>query len=280
MNQALDHPEDAVSAVRQWLLTHNDGQLTEDELHRLVYTIVIYVRRSKRPLADAVPRICKHFLEHGQFVHQLLADPASQDWQVVLTQVISYATAHPYFPAPEQASDWPDLDAYDDIRRKLPSYNFEGPLDRWINVTVVRRLTRFWRDQQAIKVGGAGFQRGKRSDDGPAPLRVRHIPLDEPLNEGLTLGERLEAAGPAVDNQIEMEELERMVSQAVELYAANKHDPELAALWRMIVDQEYKLREVAETFDLTIGQTYHRYLQLRDHLRADPQISSWFDTSE
>lgn len=279
MNQQRDNSEDMALTVSRWLLEHYPDQLTEDKILGLTQVISIYVRRSKLPLDASVPKICTHFMQDGPFVHQLLADPDGQGWQVVLEQIISFATAHPYYPTAEQANSWPDLDAYEDIRRKLPSYNFEGPLDHWINATVVRRLTRFWRDQQALKAGGGGFRSAaERSNTSqPAPSRVQHVSLHPDTDDDVPLAERMVAEQPAVDNQVEMAELERLVTRAVDLYATNKFDPQLRELWHALADQEYKLREVAEQLGLTVGQVYHRYLQLRAHLRADPEISNWFD---
>ena len=191
----------------------------------------------------------------------------------MLHQVISYAARQSQFPNDAEATNWPDLDAYSDIQHKIASYNFEGNFDHWITVTVANRLRRFWRDQQAIRVGGPGIRtkahREREGDNAPsAPPRASVVAL--PLN-GLA-EQRIATNDELVAEQVEAAELRRIVAHSLTVMGAQKQDTQLPLLWFALVDQQLKLREIAARFDLTISQVHRRIESMRTHLRQDPAL--------
>ncbi len=275
MTEQHDKKLDVLQATAEYLRSRHGSNCDEANIQRLARIISFYVRRSKLPESVAIPKITTHFLQDGPLVHTLLSDPDAQEWQIVLEQVITFATGHSYYPSSEDAVSWPDLDAYEDIRQKLPSYNFEGPLYHWVNVAVVRRLSRFWRDRQSLRSGGRGFSQSQEQLNKP---RINHISLDTDIDSSdMISSPYLETDPDVVPDAVEAIELEHLVKKAVDAYATDKFDPTLPALWHALADKAYKLREIAEELGLTIGQVYHRYLSLRAHLRADHEIAKWFD---
>lgn len=253
------------------------------ELIALVDAITPYLERSLLPLPVAVARITSNYLRDGARVRQLLVSQDAPEWQTVLTQVCSFATQNRKYPSDIDASSWPDLDAFEDIRRKLHSYNFEGSFDNWILVTVVRRLARFWRDQQSLRMGGAGLlQRAEREaarelGDQHGGPRARQRSLDQLHDHDLQL---IETFQPSVAELVETAELQRLLDHKVRAYAAARNDPTLALIWHGVVNQRLKLREVAAHFGLSIAQVNRRIEQVRAHLRQDPTLIHWLKTTD
>lgn len=283
----MDRQHDEFSAISSSILrlleTTHTAPISRAELATLAEEIATYVLRSRRPPAQAIPLITKNYLTDGKRVKDLLHGRDEASWQDVLGQVIKFATAHPYYPQPEEATSSPDLEAYTDIRRSLPSYNFEGTLDSWIAATVVRRLTRFWRDRQALRVGGNGFQdRQTREAQRLAGVVTTSPRKNERSLEGLTIAgtpyaDELAANQPETASVVEEREMYRLVDMVLEQYAAEQLDPRLSSMWRESVHDEHKLREIAARHGLTIGQVNHRLSQIRGALQQDPRVRQWFD---
>ena len=105
------------------------SSLDHAAIETLARSIMPYLQRSHLPLDDAVSKISSYYLQDGARVTKLMADPCAPEWQAVLTHVLAFATKHALYPNDIDATSWPDLDAYQDIQLKLPSYNFDGSLD-------------------------------------------------------------------------------------------------------------------------------------------------------
>jgi hypothetical protein len=283
-----EHPaaQDDPDAVLRSIQAECGAQLTQADLPALLDAIAPYLQRTALPLSLAIPRIAGNYLRDGTRVRKLLSSPDEPEWQCVLEQVHAFATHHRMFPADSDATTWPDLDAFEDIRRKLDSYNFEGTFDSWIGVTVVRRLTRFWRDQQALRMGGAGIQpkavREAAREQGsyqPGP-RARQRSLDELQHDEVQLVELLQADQPSVAEQVEAAELQRLLNRQVHAFATARNDPALASIWHAVVNQHMKLREVGVQFGLSIAQVNRRIEQVREFLRHDPSLIHWLKTAD
>jgi DNA-directed RNA polymerase specialized sigma24 family protein len=252
----------------------------------LARAITPYVARSQLSLHAAVCTIVPHYLKEGQRVRRLLADPAAEEWQVVLTKVITFARRHTLAPDESKMTGAPDLDAYGDIQRNLASYNFEAPFDSWVAAIVTRRLQRFWRDRAALRAGGGGFMQQvllEVDHYSPAPARrprVVHLSLDVLAGVGSDLFDRLAVTQPSVAEAVEATELAQMVAAIVDSYAGHKHDPALAQIWGAIFDQNLKPREAADCFGLSVSQIYRRIGQVRTYLRQDVQLRQWLDPGD
>lgn len=274
------------AAVLDLLQAECGADFDQAELVALVPAITPYLERSLLPLPVAVVRITHHYLRDGARVRRLLANPDEPEWQTVLELVYRFATHNRMYPSDIEASSWPDLDAFDDIRRKLRSYNFEGSFDSWILVTVVRRLARFWRDQQSLRMGGTGIvPRAEREaaralgsyQTGP---RASQRSLDQLHDHDHPLLDLLEAAQPSVADLVETAELQRLLDHSVQAYAARRNDPTLALIWHAVINQRMKLREVAVQFGLSIAQVNRRIEHIRTHLRQDPTLLHWLNSAE
>lgn len=282
MTQPPDTSVDLVSVTRDWLNTQYGPDLPAATQDGLTSAIVVYLRRSRYPALTILPRIAGNYLQDGSRVHALLADSQAAEWQSIMQQVVAFAMAHPYYPDIEDAISAPDLDAYEDIRRNLSSYNFECPLDGWINTVVLRRLLRFWRDRQALRAGGNGFvskidREAQRSGELPTAIRPnQHVSLDVLLDESL-VGPQIEVREPAVQDAVEGIVLEDLVGRVIEALAVQMRDPSLPGIWEAIVVHERKLREVAAMYNLSISQVHYRIRQISHHLRKHPEIVGWFD---
>lgn len=252
-------------------------------LETLEGAIEPYLQRTRLPRVEAVQRISMNYLQDGARVKQLLSDSTGDEWQVILAQVVEFARQHALYPKDIEATSWPDLDAYEDIRRKLPSYNFEGSLDSWLTVTVVNRLRRYWRDQQALRVGGIGFAHIvelRRSVDGDLLRRAQRLSLDALTRDGFLLIDTMESTEPLIEDMVENAELRALVEQQVNAFATRKNDPLLSNIWYLAMDQQLKLREIAEQSGLSISQVHRRIQQVRDYLRENPRLREWLDVSK
>lgn len=282
MTQQSDAFPDVVTATSDWLHSTYGAGLTPLEIEGLTAAIVVYVRRSRYPARDIIPRIVENYIKDGTRVHELLADSDANAWKAIMQQIITFATAHPYYPTIEDATSSPDLDAYEDIQRNLASYNFECPLDRWINTVVIRRLLRFWRDRQSLRAGGVGFlakevrDAQRRGDEVDSGRRISHISLDGMVDDA-PVSEQIEAPQPAIYDIVEGTVLEKLVEQLVGSYAMHVDEPDLPKLWRSIVLDELKLREVAEMYNMTINQIHYRVQQINRYLSKHPDILGWRD---
>jgi hypothetical protein len=199
----------------------------------------------------------------------------------VLSHVVAYARSRSLFPQDQDATGWPDLDAYDDIRERLHEYNFEGPLDAWMSVVISSRLRRYWRDRQALSAGGGGFKSASERDTARAAgfpvARILHLSLDQPLgDDDRAVSEWLTHATPLVAETVEDAELSRIVAAEVKALAS-RGDPLLAEIWNAVVDRQMRLREAAECYGLTISQTHRRVERVRTHLKHSPQVRQWLE---
>lgn len=279
--QRSDRSQAAPTCVRCLLQMQYGTQLTAAEQTALATAITPYLNRTRLPLARAVRTIATNYLRDGARVERLMHSPTSPEWELVLQHVISYATRQSHFPSDAEARNWPDLDAYSDIQQRITSYNFEGTFDHWVTATVANRLRRFWRDQQAIRVGGPGI-RQRRPCDGELsgassprpPAYVVAIPLD-----GLT-EQSIPADEESVAERIEAGELRRLVAHSLATFAAQKQDTQLPLLWFALVEQRLKLREIAACFGLTISQVHRRIEYMRAHLQRDLRVQMWLQASD
>lgn len=276
---------DILLATANYIENIYGDSLDQNLLQALTSAIACYVRRSRYPPLTILPQIVDHYIQDGPRVHALLADSDPAEWQRIMQQVVAFASAHPYYPDIEDAISAPDLDAYEDIRRNLSSYNFEAPLDDWIETVVLRRLLRFWRDRQSLRAGGSGFlskmdREAQRSGELPtASRRNQHVSLDVFLDEA-PLVQQFETRDPAVQDVVESIVLEDLVEALIESLAVKTHDPSLPGIWKAIVIQDHKLREVAAMYNLTISQVHYKIRQLSSYLKSHPKIYYWFHESE
>lgn len=280
MELQADNPSD-LSRVPDMLQPLVGAELTPTELATLVGNIRPYLNRTRLPLEHAVPRIAGHFLRDGARVRELLAARESPAWQDILMHVVAFARSSSLFPEPWEVTSWPDLDAYEDIRERLPEYNFEGSLDAWMAVVITSRLRRYWRDRNALSAGGGGFLTSDERDAariaGVPVAGVRHLSLDLPAQDSeLTLAEWLPMTTQTVAETVEGDELCRIVAAEVDAFAA-QDDPLLADVWHAVFDQHLRLREAAESYGLTVSQTHRRVERMRNHLRRSPQVRRWFE---
>jgi RNA polymerase sigma factor (sigma-70 family) len=251
----------------------------------LAEEIAPYVERSRMPLEEAVEKIAPNYLRDGQRVQLLLSQPSSPDWDMVLEQVIAFASKHSLYPRDTEATSWPDLDAYNDVRRNLSSYNFEGSLDHWITVAVVNRLRRYWRDRKSLSAGGPGFKQrgGREADDAEHdhdPPKVVSLSLEQLIEQEWPLVGAQARDAASVVRDVEDAELYRLMWEAVSTLAVRKRDALLPALWHVVIEQGWRLREAAESFGLTISQVHRRIEQTRSYLREDPAVRQWLRLGE
>lgn len=284
MTQKSDMALDIDAATHEWLHAHYASVLSANAITSLTAAIAGYVRRSRYPAQAILPHIAQHYIVDGARVHALLADSYAEEWQTILHQVMTFAKTHPYYPSIEDATSAPDLDAYEDIRRNLGSYNFECSLDGWINTVVLRRLLRFWRDRQSLRSGGNGFlskaalEAQRNGDQTPPARRVSHVSLDQLAEEG-TGTQHFESRQPAIQDTVESIVLEVLVEQVVSAFATQVGDSTLPTIWRAIVMEDRKLREVAADYNLTISQVHYRIRRVSAHLSNHPEIVQWFEAA-
>lgn len=261
------------------------GVYDDATLATLAEEIAPYVERSRLPLAEAVEKIAPNYLRDGQRVQLLLSQSSSADWDAVLEHVIAFASKHSLYPRDTEATSWPDLDAYADVRRNLASYNFEGSLDHWITVAVVNRLRRYWRDRKSLSAGGPGFkQRGGREGDDSEhdhePPKAVSLSLEQLIEQEWPLVGAQTREATSVMRDVEDAELNRLMCEAVSQLAARKRDALLPVLWHVVIEQGWRLREAADNFGLTISQVHRRIEQTRSYLREDPAVRQWLRLAE
>lgn len=282
MHRHLAYPESAFEVALPLISKHYHEQIGTASCTALTKAILPYLKRTHLPFDEAVLVIAMNYLQDGQRVETMLANPDAEEWQSVLSQIIAWATKHTLYPQDIEATGSPDLDAYDDIRKKLSSYNFEGPLDGWITVTVVRRLYRYWRSHSMLSAGGSGYKtRLQRITEQalPTPSMVftHHYSLDTSDYDGTVLCEKLIAPEPSVEETAEANELGQIIRSAIAEYAAYRCDPSLGQIWHSIVDRRLRITEVADQLGLSIWQVYRRYESLKRMLQEDQRVNSWFD---
>lgn len=270
-----------VSIVLHVLVTLRGEHDDLARLDQLARAIVFYVQRSRLPLVEAVEKIVTHYEQEHARVQHLLDHPSSAAWSSVLEQVIGFASRHSLYPRDTEATSWPDLDAYQDVRRNLHSYNFEGSLDHWVTVAVVNRLRRYWRDRQSLSAGGPGFRSksdgetndGESDRERPktASLSLHEIPEGDWRMVGTTT-----AQVASVAHDVEDAELRRVTAAAVHTLARHRRDELLPLIWDVVVERGWRLREAAESLGLTISQVHRRIEQTRSYLRRDPSVRQWF----
>ncbi len=265
------------------LETHVDPSLDRAAHEALATAIMPYLERTRLPLANAVPKIAINYRRDGHVVRQLSASLTNPEWGEVLEWIMERAAKHSQFPNDGEAVGAPDIDAYEDIRKKLHLYNFEGPFKHWLTVTVVSRISRYWRDRQTLSAGGHGIklkaerQEAKRIPEWrPAP-NASNVSLDWLLECESNQTNRLIAHNEAVAGIVEASELNLLVAQELKVLARVKNDPLLLSVWHASVVQGLKLREAAEVLGLTVSQVYRRVEQARQHLRHNPTIRKWCD---
>lgn len=278
-------PYDA-EAVHQLLVAAYGAVLDATAIQALQQQIEPFVRRTTKPLVEIVPVIADHYRRERERLRLLLDDTDPQAWEAVLQQVIHFASRHHLYPTDAEATSWPDIEAYEDIRHKLAGYNCEGTLDSWIRSIVVSRLRRFWRDQQAQRVGGTGFlsrtARAEAQATGQAapPPRSQQQSLDAVSDGGAALGETLAADELPVDVHAENDALQRLVIHEVGAFAAQRDDPLLVVVWQLVGMHQWKLREAAAYAGLSIGQVHRRVEQVRTHLQLNPCLQHWINPGD
>lgn len=280
MNRELAPELPDVSIVLYTLTSLRGDRYTAAALEDLAQAILCYVQRSRLPLPEAVDKIVTNYERDGARVQQLLDQPTSAEWDAVLEHVIGFASRHSLYPKDTEATSWPDLDAYHDVRRNLHSYNFEGSLDHWVTVTVVNRLRRYWRDQQSLSAGGPGFR--KRPDREADDTESDHarpkggpLSLDRMLESDWSIVGAQASDNVSVAHDVEDAELRRMTAAAVRTLATRRRDDLLPLIWDVVVERGWRLREVAESLGLTISQVHRRIEQTRCYLRRDPAVQQW-----
>lgn len=287
MKKQLDSTQPDRSAILAILQDLYQEQISAHDLEVLSAQILPYVERSRTqdvPLKETVEKIARNYLRDGARVHHLLEHEQSAAWQDVLEQIVAFATRHALFPRDTEAIGCPDLDAYADIQRNLRTYNFEGSLDHWIIVTVVNRLRRYWRDRKSLSAGGPGFKRKAEREGGgegaQEPGSVTPLSLDQINESNCTLLGAQEAGSTSVARDVEETELRRVIVEQVEALAERKRDDLLPLIWYAVVEQGWRLREVADIFGLTISQVHRRLEQTRLHLRQSPTVRQWLSNGE
>lgn len=251
-------------------------------LAALAIAIVPYVERTRLPFEDAVPRIAKNYLCYGERVGRLLASPDTPEWYDVLERIIDCASKHALFPRDTEAVSAPDLDAYNEIRLKLGSYNFEGSFESWMTAVVLARLRRYWRDQQTLAAGGLGIKtKAERMlAQGEFQRRAPNaslVSLDWLVDKDDVPTNDLAAHGETVAEAVEVAELRTLILHELTALALRKNDPLMVHVWNATIEQGLKLREAAAGLGLTVAQVHRRVVQARQHLRQSPQIVGWRD---
>lgn len=273
---ASNHPDETVVML---LMEQYGADLSPAAIRALADAMAPYLARTQLPPKQAVQQIAENYLRDSSRVHELLASTMSPAWQGVLTQVITFAQHHSHFPRDTEATSWPDLDAYSDMQQKLASYNFEGPLDAWITVTLLNRLRRYWRDRQALRAGGPGFQsaeqRARRDATGESPPSRRDQSLELLDATGMLPAEHLVAAQASITADVEAAILRDIVREEIAVLAAQRKDPSLRSIWNASAEQELRLREIAPRLNMTITQIHHRLKVIRAHLQQTAQIQAW-----
>jgi hypothetical protein len=154
--RSLPYPDH--ETVVRMLEAHHGAFLDRVALDTLASAIMPYLARTRLPLPVAVLRIAKYYQRDGEYVGRLMTSLQAQEWDEVLKWIIDYASKQAKYPRDTEAVSAPDLDAYDDIRQKISTYNFEGSFESWLTVTVVSRIQRYWRDRQTLSAGGNGIK--------------------------------------------------------------------------------------------------------------------------
>ena len=155
-----------------------------------------------------------------------------------------------------------------------------------MTVTILNRLRRFWRDRQALSAGGPGFKYktvngiAPVSVDPPVLSKVHQLSLDAIADDEWLAAESLGAVQISVGHCVEDAELQRIVAEVVHDFAVQKHDEQLQQIWHTVIEEQLKLREASVHFGLTISQIHRRIEQVRAHLRQDPRVTQWFNSTE
>lgn len=269
-------------AVVHVLEACGQASLAYADLRALAMSILPYVERSRLPFEDAVPKIARYYLQYGAVVKRLLASPETSEWHAVLGWVVETATRHALYPRDIEAVSAPDLDAYDEIRRKIGSYNFEGTLESWLTAVIVSRLRRYWRDQQTLAAGGVGIKtRAERASNVYAPRRrapnASLMSLDQLTDRDDGWSGAPAAQDATTAEIVEGIELRALVLHELRALAQQKNDPLVLPVWHATVEQGLKLREVADGLALTVAQVHRRVALARHHLRQSQHIRQWCD---
>lgn len=274
---------DELTFIVEVLESTPDFPRDQAALKALAQDIAPYVRRTQLPRQDAVIQIATNYLQDGLRVKRLLEDPDYNGWQDVLQAVINVARKSRLYPDDVDAGNWPDLEGFEDIRKNLHQYNFEGSFASWLTAVTVHRLHRFWRDQNAIFRGGAGFQnRGERDQD-TAAGRLRQGPyatqqsLDLIFETNRSAQEILEDPSLSVESVAEAAECFRLVKEVIDELAEATDDPRLFEIWRLVLIEEQTLSDVAQRFGVAISTIHRQLKQIKNHVRQDPRLLNWRD---
>lgn len=259
---------------------------SEAELISLARAIKPYVERIDIPMPETVIEIATNYRQDGPRVQRLLADSEAEDWHEVMVQVVETASARRRYPDDVDAHRWPDLDAYEDIRKKLPSYNFEGEFEHWITVITTNRLQRFWRDQQAISRGGVGFQSKAERDAVAATGQPQFSPratmqsLDLLLETNRSMVEILQDSSLSAEDVVVAAELDRLLEEVVAELAKEVNEPRLFDIWRAVVIEEQTLSEVAKHFGKNITFIHRRVKLVQKHIQQDARLKDWHEPDD
>ncbi len=279
-------PSDRQAVLRILTMQHGTSH-NPAALQALADAITPYLVRSRQPLEQAVVKIARNYLRDGGRIRLLIGGERTpeqkHEWDLVLTWIIKYAAEHSRYPLDTEAVSAPDLDAYEDVRKNLHTYNFEGPLDHWLTTTVSNRIARYWRDRQTKRAGGGGIlrttaqQTGEQMQQVSSAPRAYHLPLDWLLHGEIPQSAIAEKGGHDLNAIVASTQFEQLVVQELQRLANDRNDPLLLSVWDAVVVRDMKLRETAEQFNLTIGQVHRRITQARQHLRNNPLIIQWRD---
>lgn len=120
MHRVSHDSQSSPECVRCLLQIYYSTQLSVAEQTMLAEEIAPYLARTTLPRWLAVRKISANYLLDGARVKRLMHNDASPEWDLVLERIISYATRHWRFPNDADATSWPDLEAYSDIRSDMP----------------------------------------------------------------------------------------------------------------------------------------------------------------
>ncbi|XSG75983.1 hypothetical protein ACP8Y2_03085 [Herpetosiphon llansteffanensis] len=163
----------------------------------------------------------------------------------------------------------PDLCAYADLTQKLSQFRFEARLSTYIYQVTWRAVLQWRRSTNALKRGGAGFNRQQAY---AAAQQVYYLSQPQQQHD-LLLEDMLVAPDPAVDDLVEVRQLKREISHVV----VSMHDDPLYAvaqrLWHELLFEQTNISALAETEGLAAGALFN--LRSRIGRRCRDVVERW-----
>ncbi|WP_110513785.1 hypothetical protein [Herpetosiphon llansteffanensis] len=163
----------------------------------------------------------------------------------------------------------PDLCAYADLTQKLSQFRFEARLSTYIYQVTWRAVLQWRRSTNALKRGGAGFNRQQAY---VAAQQVYYLSQPQQQHD-LLLEDMLVAPDPAVDDLVEVRQLKREISHVV----VSMHDDPLYAvaqrLWHELLFEQTNISALAETEGLAAGALFN--LRSRIGRRCRDVVERW-----